>query len=266
MTILRVSSLLIACFLAPPFAAAQEQGALKPPAVPSTAGFKKLAVQPNRVLLVGPDDSAQLVVTAERDDHIHDVTAQVKYAVANPAVAKITDAGRIIPLANGVAEITASLGGNATKIEVTVRSIENAPIDFGKQIVPLLTKLGCSGGSCHGKIGGQNGFALSLFGYDPTFDFRSLVKESRGRRINDSSPENSLMLLKATGAVAHAGGKRLEVGSDHYKLLRRWIASGTPFGSQKAAALERISVYPESRLLARNNRQQLAVAAHYADG
>ncbi|MSR55429.1 MAG: DUF1553 domain-containing protein [Gemmataceae bacterium] len=266
MMIHRFSGLAMACLLTVPFAAAQEKGIAKHPTLLAPADVKKIAILPDRVLLMGPDDSAQLVVTGEPAERVQDLTAQVKYTVANPAVAKVTEAGRVIPLSNGGTEISATFGGNSAKVQVTVQAIEDAPIDFGKQIVPLFSKLGCSGGGCHGKIGGQNGFALSLFGHDPEFDFQALVKESRGRRVMPTAPESSLMLLKATGAMAHAGGKRLQVGSDHYRLLRRWIASGTPFGSPHAPSLMKISVHPESRVLSRNNRQQLAVTAHYADG
>ncbi len=66
--------------------------------------------------------------------------------------------------------------------------------------------------------------------------------------------------------MAHAGGKRMEVGSDEYKLLRRWVASGTPFGSEKDPVVTKITVAPEHRVLSRNNRQQFAVYAHYSDG
>lgn len=266
MRIHRISYLAVAYLLAAPFAGAQEHGTSKRSTLPNPIEVKKLAIQLDRVILVGPDDSAQLVVTAELADRVQDLTAQVKYAVANHAIAKVTEAGRVIPLANGATEVTATIGGASAKIQVTVQEIENAPIDFGRQIVPLLTKLGCSGGSCHGKLGGQNGFALSLFGHDPEFDFRALVRESRGRRITPTAPESSVMLLKATGAMAHAGGKRVEPGSDHYKLLRRWIASGTPFGGPHAPSLMKISVHPENRVMTRNNHQQLAVTAHYSDG
>ena len=96
--------------------------------------------------------------------------------------------------------------------------------------MPIFTKLGCNGGGCHGKSSGQNGFALSLLGFEPELDYQTLVKEARGRRLFPAAPDNSLLLLKATGIMAHGGGKRMEVGSDEYKLIRRWIASGMPFG------------------------------------
>src|SRR5207248_2824410 len=75
-----------------------------------------------------------------------------------------------------------------------------------------------------------------------------------------------LLLLKATGTVAHAGGKRTEVGSDEYKLMRRWIAAGTPFGKPSDPGVTRISVVPEHRVMSRQNKQQFAVYAHYSDG
>src|SRR5688572_24920883 len=92
----------------------------------------------------------------------------------------------------------------------------DAPVHFAHQVVPVLTRFGCNAGGCHGKAGGQNGFALSLFGFEPEEDYESLVKENRGRRLFPASPENSLLLLKATGAVPHGGGRRLEVGSPYY--------------------------------------------------
>src|SRR5262249_58509911 len=124
----------------------------------------------------------------------------------------------------------------------------------------------CNGGGCHGKSGGQNGFALSLLGFVPELDYQTLVKENRGRRLLTTSPDHSLLLLKAAGGMAHAGGKRMEVGSDEYKLIRRWIASGTPYGKPDDPVVTKITVHPEHRILTRNNRQQFAVHAHYSDG
>ena len=105
------------------------------------------------------------------------------------------------------------------------------PISFRSQVVPLLSKLGCNSGGCHGKASGQNGFKLSLFGFDADFDYDAIVKEGRGRRVFPAAPEQSLLLLKAAGAVPHGGGKRLQAGLAEYQLLRRWIEQGMPPGS-----------------------------------
>ncbi len=236
-------------------------------AMPRPAEVAALSVHPSEVKLKGLDDSAQLVVTGKLAAREQDLTGDVKYEVSNPAVARVTTAGRIIPLANGTAEITAVYGDKRAKVLLTTASCDvNLPINFTNQVVPIFTKLGCNSGGCHGKSGGQNGFALSLLGFVPELDYTSLVKEARGRRLLPSAPEHSLLLLKATGTMAHAGGKRMEVGSDEYKLIRRWIAAGTPFGKPTDPSVTRITVFPEHRILTRNNRQQFAVYAHYSDG
>src|ERR1700726_4278501 len=94
---------------------------------------------------------------------------------------------------------------------------------FRQDIIPILTVNGCSAGSCHGKLAGQNGFKLSLRGYAPEMDYESLTKELSGRRINFAVPEESLLLLKPTGAVPHDGGNRLIAGSRAYNTLLSWI-------------------------------------------
>jgi hypothetical protein len=142
----------------------------------------------------------------------------------------------------------------------------NLPINFTNQIVPIFTKLGCNAGGCHGKASGQNGFKLSLLGFEPEIDFNALVKESRGRRVFPAAPERSLILTKPTGQVAHGGGKRMEIGSDEYKLVRRWIAAGMPLGDAKDPVVTAIQMYPDHRILTRNNKQQFAVCAKYSDG
>jgi hypothetical protein len=140
------------------------------------------------------------------------------------------------------------------------------PLNFPNQVNPIFTKLSCSSGGCHGKIAGQNGFRLSLLGFDPQFDYDNLLKETRGRRVFPAAPEKSLILTKATGQVAHGGGKKMEPESEEYKIVRRWIASGMPYGSPNDPVVTRISIYPEARVVDRQSRQQLAVYAHYSDG
>ncbi|HEY1860967.1 MAG TPA: DUF1549 and DUF1553 domain-containing protein, partial [Gemmataceae bacterium] len=126
-------------------------------------------------------------------------------------------------------------------------------------------KLGCNSGGCHGKASGQNGFKISLLGFEPDVDYNALVKEARGRRLLPAAPDYSLLLLKASGKMAHGGGKKLDPDSDEYKLIRRWIASGMPFGKPTDPVVTKISIYPENRILTRNNEQQFAVYAHYSD-
>ncbi|MFN7628763.1 MAG: cell surface protein, partial [Pirellula sp.] len=94
------------------------------------------------------------------------------------------------------------------------------PISLVNDVVPVLTKSGCNAGTCHAKAGnGQNGFQLSLLGFEPKEDFSHLVLEGRGRRLSLAAPEQSLLLLKATGTVPHGGGAKIPVDSDRYRTL-----------------------------------------------
>src|SRR5437016_13670906 len=92
-------------------------------------------------------------------------------------------------------------------------------VTFEFDVQPLLTRFGCNAGACHGKSRGQNGFALSLLGFDPDFDHAALVREARGRRVSFAAPEQSLLLRKATGQMPHGGGKRFEAGGPQHQLL-----------------------------------------------
>jgi hypothetical protein len=237
-------------------------------ALPKAADVQGLAVAPTQIALKGIDDAQQLIITATlTDGRLQDLSTDIKYDVADSKVVRVTSTGRVIPLANGRTEITASFGDKVVKVAVAAESCEvNLPINFGNQVVPIFTKLGCNSGGCHGKASGQNGFKLSLLGFDPELDYNALVKEARGRRLFPAAPDYSLLLLKAAGVVAHGGGKRMEVGSDEYRLIRRWIAAGVPFGKPEDPVVTRISILPEHRILTRQNKQQFAVYAHYSDG
>ena len=112
--------------------------------------------------------------------------------------------------------------------EIDRAAASPSAVYFGTEVVPILTKLGCNGGGCHGKAPGQNGFRLSLFGFEPEFDYEAIVKESRGRRLSLAAPDQSLLLAKATATMPHGGGRRLAVDSHDYQILRQWISQGAP--------------------------------------
>ncbi|HET6196261.1 MAG TPA: DUF1549 domain-containing protein, partial [Acetobacteraceae bacterium] len=120
---------------------------------------------------------------------------------------------------------------------------------------------------CHGAAAGKNGFGLSLFGFDPARDLRTLTRDLRGRRLDPAEPEQSLMLQKATNAVAHKGGLRVKPDSDHYGELRAWIAAGAPADLGKAPLLQGIELLPGDAVLAgRGLRLPFLLRARYADG
>lgn len=139
-------------------------------------------------------------------------------------------------------------------------------LSFTNDILPVLSKLGCNSGSCHGKAIGQNGFKLSLFGFDSTFDYAALVHEGLGRRISPAAPDDSLMLLKATGAMPHGGGVRMTPDSESYRLLRRWIEQGVPSGRDDEPHDVKLEVTPAEQIVQGKSQQPLHVVVHYSDG
>mgnify|MGYP003341073710 FL=1 len=140
-------------------------------------------------------------------------------------------------------------------------------VSFVNDVVPVLTKAGCNSGACHAKAGqGQNGFQLSLLGFEPQEDYEHLVKEARGRRVFAASPEQSLLLMKAANVVPHGGGLRLEPSSDGYRILRTWLSQGTPNDLASAAKVVALDVQPAKKTLKSKSEQQLKVTARFADG
>lgn len=153
---------------------------------------------------------------------------------------------------------------------IPVAKIENSDqvqnVTFEHDIQPLLTRYGCNAGACHGKSRGQNGFALSLLGFDSDFDHDSIVREARGRRISPASPEMSLLLRKATGELPHGGGQRFEISSSPYDLLNEWIRQGARRTPSDAPKLQRIAVEPPAASLTPNEQTNLRVVAYYSNG
>ncbi len=233
----------------------------------------QLLLEPAETVLTDADQSVQFIVTLKMSDGtLRDGTRQAKFSPSADALAAI-ERGRLTPKADGAVTVSASIEDPVSKkpvsatakVEIKGFAVERE-LHFVNDIEPVLTKTGCNAGGCHGKASGQNGFRLSLFGFEPKFDYDALVNESRGRRVFPASPEESLLLKKATGAVVHGGGSRFDEKSEAYKLLLRWIAQGVPYGDENAPKVERIEVLPRERLLAGVSEQQLRVVAHFTDG
>ena len=90
---------------------------------------------------------------------------------------------------------------------------------------------------------GKNGFKLSLRGYDALFDVRALTDDEAARHINLASPEDSMMLMKPTGAVPHVGGALMQPGEPNYEILRSWIADGAKL-DLSTPRVTKIEIFP----------------------
>ncbi|MEY4177736.1 MAG: hypothetical protein RLY70_1310 [Planctomycetota bacterium] len=188
------------------------------------------------------------------------VLAVAGYWTVNPAVLAQTgaNAAAVGPQAETAAGTVANANAGA---------VANAmAVDFGQDIIPLLSRHGCNAGGCHGKASGQNGFKLSLFGFDPQFDHEAIVRQARGRRLSLAAPGQSLLLTKATGQTPHGGGRRIEPGSAAYDQLYAWIAAGAPAANPAAPRLVGLRIEPRQATLSKGGTATLKVAAEYSDG
>ncbi|MEC7566750.1 MAG: DUF1553 domain-containing protein [Planctomycetota bacterium] len=239
-----------------------DPGTLKSIAVDNLVGEQPIVVS-------GRDAGQQLIVTGTYDSgQQRDLTREAEFTTSQDGIVQVSSTGYVTPIAEGDVTVRVRIkSGPDTSVNLKVTNIVvDLPVNFGNEITPVFTKYGCNGGGCHGKSSGQNGFRLSLLGFEPDEDYEFLVKEGRGRRVFPAAPERSLLLQKAAGVVPHGGGARLEVKSASYNLLSRWIEQGMPYGNEDDPVVTHIEVQPVERLMQRDGTQQISVIAHFSDG
>jgi hypothetical protein len=231
------------------------------------AAIQHVAVQPAVIEISGRDRQQQLVVTGILTDGAQiDVTHVASIRLRDRSIASV-DAALLSGLREGETQVRVKVGKSVTTIPLRVSNFSSyPPVHFEGDVLPLFSKLGCNSGGCHGKQSGQNGFRLSVFGSDARADFDALVKEGRGRRVFPGAIERSLIYSKAVGISAHGGGQRMSAESQDAQLLREWLRQGMPWGSDQAARVEKITVYPKLRVMVPRSQQQLRVVATYNDG
>ena len=77
-----------------------------------------------------------------------------------------------------------------------------------------------------------------------------MTRQSLGRRVVKTAPQESLILLKPTGAIEHGGGVRFDTGSLEYRVISEWIAAGMPGPSASDPEIRGLTVYPTAVRLA----------------
>ena len=232
----------------------------------SVAQAASWRISPPQVELLGPEATQQLLVTS-LEGAAEDLTHAVTYTIRDEQIARVTPTGRVLPVTDGTTQLVLSRAGKTMTIPIEVRGcVDPAAVSFRQEIIPILSKAGCNAGGCHGKAEGQNGFKLSVFGFDPETDHDAIVKEARGRRISISAPERSLLLLKGTAELPHGGGLKLHKHSLWYQRLLRWIQAGAPLDEQAADSVVAIEVEPAQQTLAAQRTQQLRVTAIDSQG
>jgi hypothetical protein len=233
------------------------------------AGLKVVALElrPTSAELKHRFDYRQILVTGKlATGESVDLTRIAKPQLSG-TIATISADGQLRPTGNGAAELTYTYGDLSAKLAVTSSGFETPqPISFVRDVQPVLSRTGCNSGTCHGAKDGKNGFKLSLRGYDALYDHRALTDDLAARRFNRAAPDQSLMLLKATGSTPHVGGVRMNVDDPYYNLLKEWITQGVKL-DLTAAKVTKIDVYPVNPIVPLPGmKQQVTVTATYADG
>lgn len=239
-----------------------------PQAESPRAALRSLTVFPTSVVLDGMRAEQQLGLLGEYADGRHwELTRQATYRSSSETVAKVDARGVIRPVADGKAEIVATMGGQTVKVAVTVKGMkEETPVSFTREVLPILTRTGCNQGACHGAALGRGGFRLSLLGFDPLFDHTQIVQSAEGRRVVLSDPERSILLLKPTQALEHVGGERFGSRSREYERLKLWLEDGAPAPTAHDPRVTGIEVWPTHRIMVPGEQQQILVRATWSDG
>lgn len=236
-------------------------------ALPKDAKIVSIDVQPAALKLRGKYDYAQLVITAKlASGDSADVTRLAKITAVN-GLADVSIHGEVTPRKNGAGALSIEVAGQKANVPIEIAELaETRPVDFIRDVNPVMTKLGCNAGTCHGAKEGKFGFKLSLRGYDPLFDVRSLKDDLAARRLNVAAPDDSLMLLKATAGVPHEGGQRTKLGEKYYDILRAWIADGAKL-DLNASRVTKIDIFPHDPVVQEiGAKQQMRVVATYSNG
>lgn len=226
-----------------------------------------LVLLPAGIKLNGPTARQQLLVEQLGARGFEgQPTNEIVFSSSDTNIARIEN-GVLIPVKDGSATIHASSAGAEIQSGITVEGMaQPTEWSFRNNVQPVMAKAGCNAGACHGAAAGQNGFKLSLRGYDDLGDYNVLTRQALGRRVNLSEPARSLLLLKPSGSLPHKGGKRFEINSPEYKILSEWIASGAPGPKEKEARIARIEIIPDHVILKNGASEQLNVRAWFSDG
>jgi hypothetical protein len=232
----------------------------------------QLRVLPASVQLDSALDLQSLLAMSVRSDGIvQSLQKDVAWSVADNAIAAVEPMEhgiRLKPLRDGATELVVRWNGCEQRVPVVVRNAAAVRgASFRNEIIPALTASGCNAGSCHGAAAGKNGFGLSLFGYDPPRDHRTITRDLRGRRVDIAAPEQSLLLQKATTGAVHQGGKKLTPQDASYQRIIDWIREGATDDGDQAAAVTSIELEPANAVLVgTGSALPFVVRAHYADG
>lgn len=229
--------------------------------------YTHIAVTPEQVVLEGKDSSMQLLVTGyDTQGKPADLTHLVEYRWSSDNIG-VSGSGVIRSKSDGKASVSVKFNEHLVTVPVTTSHTHaRITLNFENDIIPILSRYRCNTSGCHGKAEGQNGFKLSVFGFDPVADYEAIAMEGRGRRVFPGSPQASLLLRKMSGGTPHGGGIPIPPERPEYRTIRDWIAEGLPVGSEEDATIISLELTPRQRIFKMGETQQLRAMATLSDG
>lgn len=230
--------------------------------------LQKIVLEPDAVRLSNPGASQRLVVTGYyRDGTARDISLECQYRSLSPRVAQVSKDGFLRAVAPGEVVVEARRGDKSARITAHVAANPSeVSVNFSQDLLSIFTQKSCNSPSCHGAIAGQNGFKLSLFGYDPEADYQMIVKAKDGQRVNLPDPEQSLILLKPSASIPHGGGQVLPTDSHEYRTLLTWLKQGAKYNAD-GPRVTRLEIFPKERILVGvGSTQSWSVVGHLSDG
>ena len=257
------------------------QGSHPGVSIPRVAENDSLRIVPREATLRGSHALQRFLVIAQFDDGLErDVTSLARFSLSPSQYAEVDKSGRVRPLADGEVTLEVQVDGRITTASLRIEGSERPqPFSFQRHIGGIMTRRGCNTSECHGSVKGKGGFKLSLNSLFPADDYRWIVEGgiyqvltdkpagTMEPRINLAQPQQSLLLLKPTFMVPHAGGKRLGRNSGDYQTIMDWVRRGAPFVEEKPEhKIIGLEVHPRPVVLDKAGSQQLLVTALLTKG
>ena len=239
-------------------------------------------IEPKDAVLHGAESSQHFLLIGTYSDGIEaDLTGEARWQLSDPALARMENGGRLWAQGEGALTLSASAQGRAARVPVRLENVRDSrPFLFSRDIGGIFTRRGCNNANCHGGVKGRGGFKLSAGALHPKEDFEWIVKGgtyqvltaeiagTRLPRVDLQNPEQSLLLLKATGKAPHGGGQRFAIDSGEFRTILNWVGKGAPYGPEEEGenSVTRLEIFPRVIALPRGAKHRFLVTAHLADG
>src|SRR5262245_11255751 len=127
--------------------------------LPPGAKLVRLEVTPQAIELKNPFDYRQVLVTGVLAGGEHIDVTRICQVTAPEKLVAVSERGQVRPRADGSGNIRFAIEGQGVTVPVKVSGqTAKHEVSFVRDVMPILSKVGCNAGTCHGAQAGKNGF------------------------------------------------------------------------------------------------------------